>query len=610
MPVPSTAADLSTTAASNSPAGSDAIGTSLDDYLRSIQAIIKQQDSKGADIASSTTIDIPSSGKYFVVTGTTTIAGISDDWNGRTVVLKFSGALQLTHSASFILPGSANITTAAGDCLMAVNESTGVWRVVSYQRVNGTPVLSAFVSVKDFGATGDGSTDDTSSIQTAINTVGPNGALYFPPGTYKVTSVITISENRVNLLGAGPWSTQILFAPTADGSCFKFSAGAAILYQCSLKNMSFYSTDSTYKKRAIEFIDTSGCVLEDIVIGGAVEALPGTSFWADTSDESVGLWVKGRDLGRVSRFTSFANRPIQISGNPNDTIDIDHFHFEDTYLGAADNPCVLIDDGVNLTNVTFDGANAWVHGTHGLYWNDTTTVGVSSGLVINNVRTEQGQNTANYGIYVAHNASLQGVAVRGFTGGGNADRNSFYFRKCDNVTLDNCNHQGSARTALNVDSTVKRISIINCFWQAGASATITGQKLVYASPKNPSTGPLAPNAIYNESASATRDVTIGGAISDELITLADDAQYSIGPTGTAGLLFIADSEGLGAIYLLRGTANTVNEVSDPVTVFQPTDTDGYNCIFWDAGSSAYVLKNRRGAQRRYKISLLGSYSTF
>lgn len=138
MPVPSTAADLSTTAASNSPAGADAIGTSLDDYLRSIQAIIKQQDSKGSDIASATTIDVPAAGKYFVVTGTTTIAGISDDWNGRSVILKFSGVLQLTHSSSFILPTTANITTAAGDCLVAINESTGVWRVVVYQRADGT----------------------------------------------------------------------------------------------------------------------------------------------------------------------------------------------------------------------------------------------------------------------------------------------------------------------------------------------------------------------------------------------------------------------------------------------------------------------------------------
>lgn len=147
MPIPSSAADLSTTADSNSPAGSDSVGTSLDDYLRAIQAIIKQQDSKGSDIASSTTIDIPNSGRYFIVTGTTTIAGISDDWLGRIVVLKFSGILQLTNSSSFILPTAANITTAAGDCMMVTNESTGVWRVIAYHRANGAALFGVLTNV-------------------------------------------------------------------------------------------------------------------------------------------------------------------------------------------------------------------------------------------------------------------------------------------------------------------------------------------------------------------------------------------------------------------------------------------------------------------------------
>lgn len=42
MGVPTAITDLSTTAASNSPAGSDSIGTSLDDYLRIIQAFERQ----------------------------------------------------------------------------------------------------------------------------------------------------------------------------------------------------------------------------------------------------------------------------------------------------------------------------------------------------------------------------------------------------------------------------------------------------------------------------------------------------------------------------------------------------------------------------------------
>jgi hypothetical protein len=130
MAVPTTIADLNTTASSNDPAGANAPSV-LDDHLRALAAIIKQNVSKGSDIASSSTITIPNSGGYFAVTGTTSITGINDCWNGRAVLLKFSGALTLTNSASLILFGS-NITTAAGDTLFIVNESAGVWRSISY----------------------------------------------------------------------------------------------------------------------------------------------------------------------------------------------------------------------------------------------------------------------------------------------------------------------------------------------------------------------------------------------------------------------------------------------------------------------------------------------
>lgn len=138
--------ELSTTAASNNPAGSDAPST-IDDQIRALAAIVRQNVSKGSDIASATTITIPASGNYFVVTGTTTIAGISDtnSWYGREAVLKFSGALQLTHSASLILPGAANITTVAGDVAHFVSESSGVWRCSAF--TSGKPLDTADIGV-------------------------------------------------------------------------------------------------------------------------------------------------------------------------------------------------------------------------------------------------------------------------------------------------------------------------------------------------------------------------------------------------------------------------------------------------------------------------------
>jgi hypothetical protein len=57
--------------------------------------------------------------------------------------------------------------------------------------------LKDVVSVKDFGAVGDGVADDTGAIQAAINAVS-KGVLYFPPGNYKITSMVTITKNGQN----------------------------------------------------------------------------------------------------------------------------------------------------------------------------------------------------------------------------------------------------------------------------------------------------------------------------------------------------------------------------------------------------------------------------
>ena len=52
--------------------------------------------------------------------------------------------------------------------------------------------LSEIYSVKDFGATGDGVTDDTTSCQNAVNAAlaAKNGTVVFPPGTYKLTGYL------------------------------------------------------------------------------------------------------------------------------------------------------------------------------------------------------------------------------------------------------------------------------------------------------------------------------------------------------------------------------------------------------------------------------------
>lgn len=73
--------------------------------------------------------------------------------------------------------------------------------------------LEQYVCVKDFGAVGDGVTDDTTAIQNALN--GAPGAVYFPAGTYVINATIEVPKN-VSIVGDGANVTIIDASNTPD----------------------------------------------------------------------------------------------------------------------------------------------------------------------------------------------------------------------------------------------------------------------------------------------------------------------------------------------------------------------------------------------------------
>ncbi len=97
-----------------------------------------------SNIASAATTDLSTAtGLYVAISGTTTITAFGTEAAGVIRILKFLGILTLTYNAtSVILPGSANITTAAGDIAVFVSEGSGNWRCITYQRVATVPVRS------------------------------------------------------------------------------------------------------------------------------------------------------------------------------------------------------------------------------------------------------------------------------------------------------------------------------------------------------------------------------------------------------------------------------------------------------------------------------------
>lgn len=106
---------------------------------------------KGANVASASTLTL-GAGNFFHVTGTTTITDIdfSTAYDGRWAILEFDGALTLTHnSTTLVLKGGANITTAAGDTCMVVQDNDENIHVVMYERAAAgwnPPVMTPYVS--------------------------------------------------------------------------------------------------------------------------------------------------------------------------------------------------------------------------------------------------------------------------------------------------------------------------------------------------------------------------------------------------------------------------------------------------------------------------------
>lgn len=133
MPVPNSMADLATLASSNFPTGTEAIGNSLDNYIRAISAIIRSTNAiASASIASASTTDIAlADGESVAITGTSTINSFGTGFTGCYRELRFSGALTITNSANIVLPAGLNLAVSAGDAYGFRCTSSGVWQLVT-----------------------------------------------------------------------------------------------------------------------------------------------------------------------------------------------------------------------------------------------------------------------------------------------------------------------------------------------------------------------------------------------------------------------------------------------------------------------------------------------
>ena len=127
------------------------------------------------------------------------------------------------------------------------------------------PPNISVLSVKRFGAKGDGSTDDTAAVLAALAALGPAGGIvYFPPGIYKVDTESIILTQNAQLIGSGYLNTEI----RGFGSGSIIQVGTAITATKYVQIRDIYiQGESTTASICINTKNVEACIFKNLFLG-------------------------------------------------------------------------------------------------------------------------------------------------------------------------------------------------------------------------------------------------------------------------------------------------------------------------------------------------------
>ena len=182
------------------------------------------------------------------------------------------------------------------------------------------PDVPVKLNVKDFGAKGDGLTDDSQSFLDAIEAI-EGGAIFIPPGRYKITKVLEIKKSNVVLRGAGSDATVLYFPKHLGDIQGPGEAPAGTRYYAwkgglisiegsrSIRRLASVVSEASRGDYSLEVTSTSGII-------------PGQQIWLRLKKDQDGTLLRhlhAEELYGGAYATTvlvrFASRVNEVNGN-------------------------------------------------------------------------------------------------------------------------------------------------------------------------------------------------------------------------------------------------------------------------------------------------------
>jgi hypothetical protein len=130
--------------------------------------------------------------------------------------------------------------------------------------------LQESISVKDFGAVGDGVTNDRPTIQLALNALpATGGVLYIPAGTYLLdsTQLTCLGKSNISVVGDGMGASILYAASGTTVSILSFgdyTSASTVLNNFRIADLSFKGSNSSSTDHLLTFSGINGVIIENV----------------------------------------------------------------------------------------------------------------------------------------------------------------------------------------------------------------------------------------------------------------------------------------------------------------------------------------------------------
>lgn len=416
--------------------------------------------------------------------------------------------------------------------------------------------LQESISVKDFGAKGDGVTDDTAAIQAAINyrQLNGGGSIYFPTATYLIAGTLIITGNNIRFNGTARRASILKFANGAsDCITVQGSSVASPIYGFQMDNLELAFSGKT-GGRTLLLAYVNRVVIRDIDIESCYT---GFEIYATNDvylDNLIFQLVVGGAGTNFNALGPSIQKPTACYGI--------------FWHGAADGSASAVQlTTVNVTvSCNYSGADGFIWDGNASTWNmvQTTVLNSRYGLWIKNSAAV----SSNYPTFLnAVNFNTDGVSIIGVRIDGGS---TFQIANSALTNTSGSSGQGSADTlALQVNpdlgnSFTREVYLTNCrvgYALQGAAlinardVILTGCTFVSASTTPSNTYPAL------EIGASAQDVIVT-ACKTEIFGATNNWKYSIQVDTSSVRISVAANELRGwttkAIYWQNNDASSQN----------------------------------------------------